>query len=163
MEGDVWLFLPAGMLSIIASDVEQGTYVARARRRRHLEIYLPNHDIAELPHRDYKYRCFITQQVFTELMVKLSFKVNYFNFKSSIHEFKYQDVCHDIWHRMIEYQHENQKPIECEKCHNLFYLDANEAHESEGMQTSVFGSRCHYCISGIERPYGQRHGYISRE
>lgn len=111
----MWIFTSVGFISVVRSDIEPGRLIVRARNIKHLEILLPNAEIVHLPNRDYKYRVFITQEQFTALMLKLSTSIDYVNFKSSVHEIKYRDACHEVWGVMNRYQRGAEQPVPSKK------------------------------------------------
>ncbi|QWV94887.1 hypothetical protein KP004_06835 [Geomonas oryzisoli] len=153
----MWIFTSVGFISVVRSDLDSEKLAVRARKRKHLEMLLPDEEIVHLPNRDYKYRVFITQEKFTDLMLKLSTSINYQNFKSSVHEFNYQDACHEVWGVMNRYQRGAEEPVPCEVCGAMFYLDVDPI---QGMETGIFGRRCWHCLSGVPRPPQQLHGFI---
>lgn len=100
----MWMFTTKGFISVVASDQEAGIFLARARNKDHLKNLFPTAEIVTLPNRDYKYRVFITQEQFTNLMNELATSIKYSNFKNAISDDEYHDACTEVWSVMYKYQ-----------------------------------------------------------
>ncbi|MGI9213049.1 MAG: hypothetical protein ACR2HF_11310 [Methylococcaceae bacterium] len=96
----MWLMLNKGFISIVN---KEGSYVARSRKKEHLEAYFPHSEIISGAGTDYKYRVFLNDEELRDFFTRLPDEINYTNFKSSIDVEKepvYKNVCSDLWHSL---------------------------------------------------------------
>lgn len=94
----MWLMLNKGFISIVN---KEGSYVARSRKKEHLEAYFPYSEIISGAGTDYEYRVFLNDEELRDFFTRLPDEINYTNFKSSIDVEKepvYKNVCSDIWY-----------------------------------------------------------------
>lgn len=100
----MWVFTSDGFISVVKSDQEADTLVVRARKVKHLNTLFPDREVTVLPNRDYCCRVFIPTDEFAVFMVKHVLSIEYTNFKDSIKDDEYHDVCLDVWGTLYNYQ-----------------------------------------------------------
>lgn len=99
----MWLFTSQGFLSIVAHRDMQGFFLVRARRRSHLVALLPNAEIIHHRDADYPFRCLLSLVELQECVMHQLQAIDYDNYKNSILEDAYHDVCLDVWRTMWAY------------------------------------------------------------
>lgn len=110
----MWLATQHGFFSIVQK--EEDLFFVRARVRNDLEniVKLLGSDleIHEWPTADYRYRVMIDLERLLELMVRLTTKIDYPNFKARIYEREEQShklaAYHRIWETMHSLQHKGE-------------------------------------------------------
>lgn len=102
----MWLFTNIGFVSVVESEKEKDVMIVRARNPKHLKELFPNKEIIVIPNRDYCCRVFISRDELVIFMGLVAKSVVYGNFKDSIKDDEYHDICLDVWHVMFKYQHE---------------------------------------------------------
>src|SRR4051794_37474035 len=86
----MWLFTSIGFFSVVAYDAHPDTFKVRARARQDLEAlrerYLPDLEIVESDHTDYRFRAFVLRDEWTHAAQALAADIDYPNFKSVVAE-----------------------------------------------------------------------------
>ena len=111
----MWLATQHGFFSIVQK--ESDLYFIRARVRQDLENLVQlaglegeQSEIHEWPQADYRYRIFVDFETLLEVMVQLTARLDYPNFKGRIYEREDQahklGAYHRIWELMSDLQHE---------------------------------------------------------
>ncbi len=86
----MWLFTTIGFFSVVADADRPDTLKVRARVREDLEAlrdhHLPDLQIVESDHTDYRYRAFVARDEWTHAAEALAAAIDYPNFKSAVAE-----------------------------------------------------------------------------
>jgi hypothetical protein len=102
----MWVYLPLGMVSIVADkdDPMGSPLLVRARRREHLEAFValaddPVPKLKQTPHGDYLWRVRMEREAVSRRLVRMAHGMDYSNFKGSIpqQEGDYHDACLGAW------------------------------------------------------------------
>jgi hypothetical protein len=84
----MWLFTTIGFFSVVADLAHPDTLKVRARAREDLEAlrdhYLPDLEIVETGHTDYRFRAFVHRDEWTHAVRALAADIDYPNFKSAV-------------------------------------------------------------------------------
>jgi len=97
----MWVFTKYGMVSA----VKKGERIAvRARRKEHLQKLLKfakvPAQIQTPPNSDYRYRAFLDQEEWAEVLSLLALGIEYPNFKDAVEDTgqpEYSDCLHRVW------------------------------------------------------------------
>jgi hypothetical protein len=101
----MWLFLPEGFVSVVAHRKLSDSVLVRGRNAEHLTALFPLHEQLILPAADYRYRVTVTREELAGVIGEHIANMTYANFKDSIHDYAYHDVCVDVWRSMWAYGH----------------------------------------------------------
>ena len=86
----MWLFTSIGFFSVVADDANPDTVKIRARARTDLAAlragYLPDLEIVESDHTDYRYRAFVLREEWEHAAHALAADIDYPNFKNAVAE-----------------------------------------------------------------------------
>jgi hypothetical protein len=100
----MWVYLPLGMVSIVADKTEPrgAPLLVRARRRDHLEAFValdadPAPKLKETPHGDYRWRVRMDRAAVARRLTRVAECLDYPNFKASIPDHTYHDACVGAW------------------------------------------------------------------
>lgn len=118
----MWLFLPEGMVSVVADrrDPERGPLLVRARTREHLEAFLdlireaiggrPGLASMETPEADYRWRCWCERDEVREAAALAIQRLSWTNFKAAIPDPEYHDAASEVWASMgaLQWRQEEQ-------------------------------------------------------
>lgn len=99
----MWIFLSGGFLSIVAHRHKPNHLLVRARNMDHLKQAFPNAEYYTYTNSDYPYRADIERSVVSDMLAEYVMNMSYDNFKNSVLEQKFENVCHDIWSLMYQY------------------------------------------------------------
>jgi hypothetical protein len=84
----MWLFTTIGFFSVVADPDHPDTLKVRARAREDLEalraLYLPDLEIVESAHTDYRFRAFVRRDEWVHAARALAQDIDYPNFKSAV-------------------------------------------------------------------------------
>jgi hypothetical protein len=118
----MWIFSRYGHYSIVQNLVDPTRFKVRSRKIEDLEILkravplLRNTPITEDRRADYRYRLFITQEQFIDVMLRLGESVDYTSFKDAIYQDPQQkdrlNSYHKVWETMYDYQQMTHKQAE---------------------------------------------------
>ena len=102
----MWIFSNDAFVSAVRHRDQPGAMMIRARLRGDLERFfgdsIDTDAITETPRADYRFRCVVTDQVFTAALLRAATAIDYPNFKSSIaydDDFRH-DAYMDVWSAM---------------------------------------------------------------
>ena len=86
----MWLFTTIGFFSVVADDAYPGTLTIRAREREHLEAlrrhHLPDLEIAEMDHPDYRFRACVARDEWVHAAEGLAAAIDYPDFQPAMGE-----------------------------------------------------------------------------
>ena len=86
----MWLFTTIGFFSVVADADHPDTLKVRARAREDLEAlrdhHLPDLEIVETDHTDYRYRAFVAHDEWVHAAHALAGTIDYPNFKNAVAE-----------------------------------------------------------------------------
>ena len=99
----MWIFSRDGYFSIVAHRTKPGLLLVRARHPNHIGALLPNAELTYLPSADYPFRTVARRSDVHEAMTTYLLNLDYDNFKASIDNDEYHDVCLNVWHAMWNY------------------------------------------------------------
>ena len=84
----MWLFTTIGFFSVVADPAHPDTLKVRARAREDLETlrarYLPDLEIVETDHTDYRFRAFLHRDEWAHAVQALTADIDYPNFKAAV-------------------------------------------------------------------------------
>lgn len=100
----MWIFLNNAYLSIVRHRDSPNKLLVRARRREHIRAVFPHASIIETSGADYAFRATIHEVVVADVVSDTILNIDYDNFKGSIQNKKYYNVCLDVWSTMYRYQ-----------------------------------------------------------
>lgn len=100
----MWIMTNKAFLSVVDKSTVKGCLLVRARRQQHLKAVFPNATIRESFGTDYRYRADIPRHEVAEVIARQIERINYSNFKDSVHDKKYHDALMGVWHEMAELQ-----------------------------------------------------------
>lgn len=122
----MWIFTKYGFFSAVCARKDEGMsrelntdmIMVRARSKDHLENLVQrikqDHkdvklEIVENDHTDYKYRTFISKEIWADILGKLGEEIDYGNFKNKVADFNrssgsYLHSLHDVWGVMYDFQ-----------------------------------------------------------
>ena len=99
----MWLYVSGGFLSVVAHRDDANALLVRARHPGHIASLFPDADVTHMLTADYPYRVTLPRtEVQFAVNIYLS-QMMYDNFKSSVEDDEYHDVCLDVWHTMWVY------------------------------------------------------------
>ena len=106
----MWLFVSGGFLSIVGHRTLPDSLLVRARNPDHIRAMFPEVELTCMPTADYPYRAVLGRGAVREAMVRYIKTMVYDNFKASIDDHDYHDVCLNVWRTMWVYgkRHRNQ-------------------------------------------------------
>ena len=99
----MWLYVSGGFLSMVAHRNDECTLLVRARHPGHIASLFPDAAITHMPTADYPFRVNLPREVVKEVVANYLSQMRYDNFKSSIDDNDYHDVCLNVWHTMWVY------------------------------------------------------------
>lgn len=104
----MWVFTNKGFISVVQHREEKNVFIIRARAKKHLSDLFSKLKIETLPYADYRYRVYITKNKFKEFMDSYLDNLKYDNFKNSIEDSDYHDLCLGVWSKALDYQNSNK-------------------------------------------------------
>lgn len=106
----MWLFVSGGFLSVVAHRTQPEDLLVRARHPGHIHAIFPEAEVIHMPSADYPYRTVVLRIVVEAAIADYVHTLVYDNFKASIDDNEYHDVCLNVWHTMWVYgeRHRNQ-------------------------------------------------------
>ena len=106
----MWLYISGGFVSVVAHRTEPEHLLVRARHPDHIAALLPDAEVTHLPSADYPYRTVARRGDVHRALTTYLLNLDYDNFKASIDDHEYHDVCLDVWRTMWAYgqRHRNQ-------------------------------------------------------
>ena len=107
----MWLYVSGGFVSVVAHRTEHEHLLVRARHPEHIGALLPDAAIIHLQSADYPYRAVARRGDVHRALTNYLLNLDYDNFKASIKDQEYHDICIGIWHTMWVYgqRHSNQE------------------------------------------------------
>ena len=99
----MWLFVSGGFLSIVAHRHQPDDLLVRARHPNHIQAVFPDAQVTFMRGADYPYRAVLGREVVQAAVAEYLCTMNYDNFKNSIEDDEYHDVCLDVWRTMWAY------------------------------------------------------------
>lgn len=116
----MWLFTKYGFFSVVCGrekngpsvELDQNTYMVRARKKGHLQNLINNSDILGDPQivksedTDYRYRIIVLAEIWTKVIAKMTSEIDYGNFKNECFELDkdYVKYLSSVWQTMYEMQ-----------------------------------------------------------
>ncbi|MAH80867.1 MAG: hypothetical protein CMP39_04230 [Rickettsiales bacterium] len=103
----MWIFTKDGFLSVVQHNKLKDSFLVRARNEQHLNNLFPWIKVVRVQRSDYPCRITVEKYTFmVEFCMKQVEKISYCNFKDSIEEVGYKEVCHQVWEEMAYYGNE---------------------------------------------------------
>ena len=99
----MWICLNDAFVSVVASDKPNELKI-RARKKEHLRKLFPLAEILTTDRTDYRFRVFVTKELFTKVLINRLEKIDYGNFKNSVKEDALHDLYLDFWMLHRAYQ-----------------------------------------------------------
>ena len=99
----MWLYVSGGFLSIVAHRDQPMHLLVRARHPGHIGALLPGLAVTIMPEADYPFRVVVHRTVVQRAFAHYVMSMEYDNFKNSITDHPYHDVCLDVWRTMRVY------------------------------------------------------------
>jgi hypothetical protein len=99
----MWLFVSGGYLSIVAHRHQPDDLLVRARHPDHIHSLFPGAQVTYIAVADYPYRTVLPRVVVHQAVTEYLLTMQYDNFKNSIDDDEYHDVCLDVWRTMWAY------------------------------------------------------------
>jgi hypothetical protein len=99
----MWLYVSGGFLSIVAHRDKPEHLLVRARHPDHIGALLPGLEPTVLETADYRFRVVADRTVVVKAITHYLTSMDYDNFKASIIDKDYHDVCLDVWKTMWAY------------------------------------------------------------
>ncbi len=106
----MWVLTTSGFVSVVEQREGEhaGGLVARARERSALEalrrLAPTATEIEVSPHRDYRYRVFLSREAWAEALAEMGRTIGYDNFKAEVGRVqgrsRYERVLHEVWEVM---------------------------------------------------------------
>lgn len=94
----MWIFTPKGLLSIVQVKGDASRLLVRARQEGLLELVVPRpEDVFFDRGADYPFRIALTRDEVKALVSAQVDRIDYPNFKGSIRDEQYHDVCLRVW------------------------------------------------------------------
>jgi hypothetical protein len=93
----MWFCFKNAFVSAVQHNEKPDILVVRARRRKHLEVLFPHHEIIGMVGSDYKWRCFVDKSHFAELVRRTIMEIDYDNFKNTVKDQDLHEMYMDIW------------------------------------------------------------------
>jgi hypothetical protein len=107
----MWLLTSIGFFSVVADASNPDTLKVRARVRADLEAlrdqHLPDIEILETDHTDYRFRAFVQRDEWTHAAYALAAEIDYPNFKNAVaerHGYARARVYSNVWSLLRELQ-----------------------------------------------------------
>jgi capsular polysaccharide biosynthesis protein len=100
----MWICFNDGFVSAVENYFDKTQLVVRARKYQHLENVFPDVEISTDYDADYRYRVFVSKEVFAATVAKRILEIDYNNFKNSVEDGKLHDLYADFWHLHYQYQ-----------------------------------------------------------
>ena len=103
----MWVYISGGFVSAVEHRANHKNILIRARNKSHLvNFIMTDKKIFKTPEADYLYRSVITKRRFEKLLSYHAKKINYDNFKNSIKDEKYHELCTNTWWDAHKYQYD---------------------------------------------------------
>ena len=99
----MWLFVSGGFLSIVGHRTLPDSLLVRARNPGHIHALFPEVELTFMPTADYPYRTVVSRTIVEGAIANYVRTMMYDNFKASIDDHEYHDVCLNVWHTMWVY------------------------------------------------------------
>ncbi|MFQ3317035.1 MAG: hypothetical protein ACKVG2_06745 [Candidatus Poseidoniales archaeon] len=99
----MWLYISGGFLSIVAHRGQPMHLLVRARHPEHIGALFPDLELTIMPTADYPFRVVVHRTVVQRALAQYVMTMEYDNFKNSIADEPYHDVCLDVWTTMWKY------------------------------------------------------------
>ena len=106
----MWLYISGSFGSVVAHRSQPEYLLVRALHPEHIGALLPNAEVTHLSSADYPFRTVARRNVVHQALTTYLLNLDYDNFKASIDDHEYHDVCLNVWHTMWVYgeRHRNQ-------------------------------------------------------
>lgn len=101
----MWVFTSNGAISIVEDQLNQSCVLARSRVKKHLACFLPKYlhkRIEYTPGHDYHYRIQLQKEMFSEIMADHALNIDYGNFKNSVEDDDFHEICSTVWWTMFQ-------------------------------------------------------------
>lgn len=99
----MWLYISGGFVSIVAHRDQPMHLLVRARHPDHIGALLPGLEPTVLETADYRFRVVAHRTDVVKAIAQYLTTMDYDNFKASINDKGYHDVCLDVWSTMWAY------------------------------------------------------------
>jgi len=99
----MWLYISGGFVSIVAHRNHHMHLLVRARHPDHIGALLPGLEPTVLETADYRFRVVAHRTDVVKAIAHYLTTMDYDNFKASINDKGYHDVCLDVWSTMWAY------------------------------------------------------------
>jgi len=111
----MWVFTKSSFVSIIASENSPGDFMIQSRFPGHIEALFPTAQVTEAPYGVYRFRAAVQKHVVAETLCTLVEQIDYFTFKDSIPDKRYQAAVKDAWTTLNKYDLGPGKPHDTEE------------------------------------------------
>lgn len=112
----MWICMNNGFVSVAEDQADKTMVYVRARDKSHLENFMddsyPKFQIVETPDRDYTYRIHVTKSYAAFRVAELMLRIDYTNFKDSVHDVPLKQGYHMVWRDMFYALDERANAIE---------------------------------------------------
>lgn len=141
----MWICFNDGFVSAVASDVP-GTLMVRGRAYDHLRNVFagmndPNtnrpYEIHITPHHDYRYRVFVNQAVWADLVRKRTLEIDYTNFKDSVKDDKLHTLYNEFWYLHMIYQNGKKWWKREKKRWASYYAEKDHRQAEQAIETDL--------------------------
>ena len=99
----MWLFVSGGFVSIVAHRHQPMHVLVRARHPEHIGALFPELEPTILNTADYRFRVVVHRTAVQHALSHYITGMEYDNFKASIGDHAYHDVCNEVWRTMWAY------------------------------------------------------------
>jgi len=100
----MWFFFSDGFVSVVANMERKGELLVRSRRPEILSNLFPWREILTTTHSDYRYRCSVLKEEWAAIVADRIARIDYSNFKNSIQDQEYHELCERCWGLHWRYQ-----------------------------------------------------------
>jgi hypothetical protein len=100
----MWFFFTDGFVSVVENRERGGELLVRSRRPEILSNLFPARDILTITDSEYRYRCSVTKGAWAAVVAERIARIDYSNFKNSIQDRKYHELCERCWGLHWRYQ-----------------------------------------------------------
>jgi hypothetical protein len=111
----MWVFTKRGFISIIASENSPTIFMVQSRFPGHIEALFPNANVTEAPYGIYRFRAAVQKHIVAETLLDIVEHIDYFTFKDSIPDKRYQEALIDAWTTLNKYDLGPGKPHDPEE------------------------------------------------
>lgn len=93
----MWVLMNDSYLSVVKHLDKLDTLLVRSRIEGDIQRAIPDAEVYEDPHADYRYRADLPADQFKQAMTRAIDKIDYGNFKASVKDHKRHNVYMQVW------------------------------------------------------------------